>query len=69
MPWLKGAQINQDRNLRLQYLAGMGLNLYQGRVIYDEILRYRQFPEGLFVASDARLQALRSRLQPSFGSQ
>ena len=62
--WLKGAQINQDRNLRLQYLAGMGLNLYQGRSIYDEILRYREFPEGLFVASDGRRQALRSRLQP-----
>ena len=53
-PWLKGAQINQDHNLRLQYLAGMGLNLYQGRVIYDEMLRYRQFPEGLFVAPDGR---------------
>ncbi len=28
-PWLKDAAINRDRNLRLQYLAGMGLNLYQ----------------------------------------
>ncbi len=26
-PWLRNAQINRDRNLRLQYLAGMGLNL------------------------------------------
>jgi len=25
-PWLKGGHINRDRNLRLQYLAGMGLN-------------------------------------------
>ncbi len=24
--WLKGAAINRDRNLRLQYLAGLGLN-------------------------------------------
>ena len=23
-PWLAGAEINRDRNLRLQYLAGMG---------------------------------------------
>jgi spermidine synthase len=68
-PWLKGAQINQDRNLRLQYLAGMGLNLYQGRAIYDEILRYRKFPEELFVASDGRQQALSRRLQPGFGRQ
>src|SRR4029079_10330773 len=27
--WLKDAAINTDRNLRLQYLAGLGLNLYQ----------------------------------------
>src|SRR5262249_12896237 len=25
-PWLKGADINSDRNLRLQYLAGKGVN-------------------------------------------
>ncbi len=25
-PWLAGAQINRDSNLRLQYLAGFGLN-------------------------------------------
>src|SRR5213083_1745753 len=31
--WLKDAQINRDRNLRLQYLAGLGLNLYQADVI------------------------------------
>ena len=28
-PWLADAMINRDRNLRLQYLAGLGLNLYQ----------------------------------------
>jgi spermidine synthase len=26
-PWLNGAPLNRDRNLRLQYLAGQGLNL------------------------------------------
>ena len=25
--WLSGAAINRDRNLRMQYLAGLGLNL------------------------------------------
>ena len=29
--WLKDASINRDRNLRLQYLAGMGFNLRRGR--------------------------------------
>ena len=31
-PWMQDAQINRDRNLRLQCtLAGRGLNLYHGR--------------------------------------
>ena len=32
--WLSGAALNRDRNLRLQYLAGLGLNLYQSDAIY-----------------------------------
>jgi hypothetical protein len=49
--WLAGAEINRDRNLRLQYLAGMGLNLAQEASIYDSMLRYRRAPEELFVGS------------------
>ena len=37
-PWLKGAEINRDRNLRLQYLAGMAVNENQGKKIFDDIL-------------------------------
>jgi spermidine synthase len=61
--WLVDAQINRDRNLRLQYLAGMGLNTYQSQGIYDEMIRRRKFPEKLFVASDRRLQTLRIALE------
>ena len=43
-PWLKDAQINRDRNLRLQYLAGLGLNLYQSGPIYSEMLRIPEVP-------------------------
>ena len=32
--WLNGAIINTDRNLRLQYLAAQGLNVYQANVIF-----------------------------------
>src|SRR4029077_14656934 len=39
-PWLRGAQLNHDRNLRLQYLAGLSLDLYQADIIYSEMLRY-----------------------------
>jgi spermidine synthase len=61
-PWLAGAQINRDSNLRLQYLAGMALNYSEEESIYDEILRYRRFPSNLFVGSEERLQALRAAL-------
>jgi spermidine synthase len=50
--WLKDAAINRDRNLRLQYLAGLGLNLYHGDMIYRTILAYRRPPDGVFSGSD-----------------
>ena len=40
-PWLADAKINQDRNLRLQFLAGLGLNLYESDVIYAGHARVR----------------------------
>jgi spermidine synthase len=61
-PWLGHAQINRDRNLRLQYLAGMGLNVRRAGPIYEEILRHRKYPENLFAASPQREQALRKAL-------
>src|SRR5438067_1758086 len=67
-PWLKTAQINHDRNLRLQYLAGLGLNLYQADVIYAEMLRYvTNAPDDLFVASDATKQRLFAAIQSAQG--
>jgi spermidine synthase len=41
-PWLVGAEINRDRNLRLQYLAGLGYNENLGTQIRNEILSYRK---------------------------
>ena len=58
-PWLNGAEINRDSNLRLQYLAGLGLNLRLHRAIYEDMLAYRTFPEDLFVASEPRKRALK----------
>ncbi|HYR83834.1 MAG TPA: fused MFS/spermidine synthase [Terriglobia bacterium] len=37
-PWLADAEINRDRNLRLQYLAGLGINLAEGPSIYQSLL-------------------------------
>lgn len=67
--WLKDAQINTDRNLRLQYLAGMGLNAYQGAAIYNAVVSYRKFPEDLFLASPERMLQLRAALDKPARSQ
>ncbi|PYR10289.1 MAG: SAM-dependent methyltransferase [Acidobacteria bacterium] len=57
--WLRDAQINHDKNLRLQYLAGLGLNLYQADVIYADMLKYvTKLPEDLFVASEQTKKTL-----------
>jgi len=67
-PWLRNAQINHDRNLRLQYLAGLGLNLYQADVIYADMLRHvTRTPDDLFVASDATRQRLFAAIQSAQG--
>lgn len=60
---MKDAQINTDRNLRLQYLAGMWLNSYQGRAILSGITRYYRFPDDLFVGSEETRQALKAGLR------
>lgn len=60
-PWLRNAQINRDRNLRLQYLAGMGMNSSAADTIYDEMMRLRKFPT-FVTGSDAQKQALKKAL-------
>ena len=55
--WLAGAQINQDLNLRLQYLAGMGLNFDNPEMIYREMLEHRT-PSPIFSGSAESLRAL-----------
>jgi spermidine synthase len=66
--WLRDATINRDRNLRLQYLAGLGLNLYQADAIYADMLRnVSTMPDDLFVASDATRQRLFSAIRTAQG--
>jgi spermidine synthase len=61
--WLQGVQLNKDRNLRLQYLAGMGLNLYQSGPIYSEMIAGTRFPDNLFEGSPDLIQAVRDGIQ------
>jgi spermidine synthase len=66
-PWLAGAAINTDRNLRLQYLAGLTLNTSASGAIYLEMLEYTRFPDRLFVGSPASLERLRARIASMTG--
>ena len=60
--WLKGAQINRDLNMRLQYLAGWGLNYNHADVIYGQLLDYRRLPRDLFQGSERSLAQLQGAL-------
>ena len=61
--WLRGAAINRDRNLRMQYLAGLGLDLDEAASIYAGILKYRQFPADMFSGIEGRVDSLRRAMQ------
>lgn len=58
-PWMADAQINRDKNLRLQFLAGLSLNRYDQGPIYADLIRYRKYPEGVFIGSPDRLNRIR----------
>jgi spermidine synthase len=61
-PWLQGAEINRDRDLRLQYLAGWGIDSRIQEYLYSQMLKYRHTPENLFIGSPRYRQALMGML-------
>lgn len=62
--WLKGAQINTDRNLRLQYLAGMASAAVNAEQIRSQIIQTRKFPHDLFAGSEETRAVLREMMTP-----
>ena len=60
--WLAGAVINRDKDLRLQYLAGLALNQRSHNVIYHQIVDSREWPNQEFIGSKAALDRLASAL-------
>jgi spermidine synthase len=60
--WLADAQINRDRNLRLQYLAGLGANEHSEGAILAAMKAERKFPEKLFAVSAENLPILKRRI-------
>jgi spermidine synthase len=64
--WSQGAQINTDRNLRLQYLAGMWLNSSMGARTLSSILAHYRFPDQTFIGSPERIDVLKqNRSRPT----
>lgn len=63
-PWLRDAEINHDKSLRLQYLAGLEFNADESVAIYNAMLRHRVYPEYLLHATGDRELVLRSLLRP-----
>ena len=61
-PLLVNAQINEDLNMRLQYIAGLGLNSMAFQKTYQDILALRKFPEDLITGTGPRMDALRTLL-------
>ncbi|MEO6569505.1 MAG: fused MFS/spermidine synthase [Opitutaceae bacterium] len=61
--WLSDLQVNRDRNLRLQYLAGTAANYYDQGTIHRNMIKDRKYPEGVFTGSPATLQTLRGLIE------
>jgi spermidine synthase len=66
-PWYAGAELNRDGDLRLQYLAGWGINSSLEDVIYRQMLSYRRPPWNLFTGSPERVQTLMYALSAGGG--
>jgi spermidine synthase len=60
--YLADAQVNRDRNLRLQYLAGFSLNQYDQAKIYTNVLANGHWVDGMFTGSPDKVAFLRSKV-------
>lgn len=67
-PWLDGAQLNRDRNLRLQYLAGWGSKRYDQARIFDAMLANGvAYPVSWFTGEPGQLKVLRQLIEQRQG--
>ncbi|MBI2805345.1 MAG: fused MFS/spermidine synthase [Planctomycetes bacterium] len=66
-PWLADAEINRDRNLRLQYLAGLGQGSVESLHFRDDLIAIRTFPDDLFVGTDQERLTLKEAIEEVTG--
>jgi spermidine synthase len=57
-PWLADAAINHDYDMRLQYLAGLALNVNKADDIYRKMLSLAKPPRGSFTGSEQTLNGV-----------
>jgi spermidine synthase len=67
LPWLEGAEINRDGNLRLQYMAGLALNVSMEGTIYAQILGYRRYPQNMLVVTEPNRQVVMEAMRGAQG--
>ena len=60
--WVKDADISHDNDLRLQYLAGWGINSSMEDALYRQMLALRNSPANLFTGSPSSVQFMLSVL-------
>lgn len=61
--WTAGADINRDRDLRLQYLGGWGINSRLEDFIYRRMISYRQPPTNIFRGQPEHVMAIFQAIQ------
>lgn len=63
--WLSVASINRDRNLRMQYLAGLGMDYDAAAAIFSSMTAGSRFPDGMFTSAEGRLDSLKRHWEMS----
>lgn len=61
--WFGKADVTTDRDLRLMYQAGWGINSYQADPIYRAMLRFRETPRDIFTGSADSVEKLLESLR------
>ena len=62
--WLWDAEINRDRSLRLQYLAGLALDQDDRGDIFGALISHRVYPDQLFITTEDMEAVLRNDFMP-----
>ena len=57
-PYVRGAAVNTDADLKLSYLAGWGINSNLEDYLYRQMIKYRSIPVNVFTGSPEKLAPL-----------